>query len=215
MPKLVVKSFAVSLDGYGAGPDQDAVHPLGRGGPDLMDWFFQTRTFQAMQGTEGGETGTDDRLAADGFKGVGAWILGRNMFGPVRGAWPDESWRGWWGENPPFHTPVFVLTHFARPPLKMAGGTEFHFVTGGPEEALVGARAAAGGKDVRLGGGGSRRSASTLWRVASTSCTWRCDPSCSAVASTFWRGSISRSLVTNAAGARQASGSPTCFCASA
>jgi dihydrofolate reductase len=153
MSKLGVRSFAISLEGYGAGPDQDVANPLGRRGTELMDWFFQTRTFRAMQGLPGGETGTDNQLAADGFKNVGAWILGRNMFGPVRGPWPDETWRGWWGEDPPFHTPVFVLTHFPRAPLKMAGGTEFHFVTGGPEDALARARAAAGTKDVRLGGG--------------------------------------------------------------
>jgi dihydrofolate reductase len=151
--KLLVRSFAISLEGFGAGPTQDVANPLGRGGTELMDWFFQTRTFHRIQGAEGGETGVDDQLAAAGFNGVGAWIIGRNMFGPVRGPWPDETWRGWWGEEPPFHTPVFVLTHFARSPLKMAGGTEFHFVTEGPEAALTQARAAAGAKDVRLGGG--------------------------------------------------------------
>jgi len=153
MARLRVQSFAVSLDGYGAGPDQDLEHPLGVRGPELMGWFFPTRTWRAMQGMDGGETGVDDRLAAAGLQGHGAWILGRNMFGPVRGPWPDGSWRGWWGEEPPYHTPVFVLTHHAREPLAMQGGTTFHFVTGGIRSALEQARAAAGDRDIRLGGG--------------------------------------------------------------
>ena len=154
--KLVVRCFSVSIDGFGAGPNQDLEHPLGVGGEEIFDWFFRSRTFQAMHGAgEGGETGTDDDFAARGFENLGAWILGRNMFGPVRGPWPDESWRGWWGEEPPYHVPAFVLTHHARPPLEMKGGTTFHFVTGGIEEALERARKAAGGKDVRVGGGAS------------------------------------------------------------
>jgi dihydrofolate reductase len=151
--KLRVLSFAISIDGYGAGPDQDLQHPLGVGGPELMEWFFHTRLWRRMHGQEDGETGVDNGIVEQAFAGIGAWILGRNMFGPVRGPWPDESWRGWWGEEPPYHTPVFVLTHHARAPLQMAGGTEFHFVTGGIEAALELAKAAAGAKDVRLGGG--------------------------------------------------------------
>jgi dihydrofolate reductase len=152
--RLLVRSFSISIDGFGAGPGQDLQNPLGAGGPELFDWFFQTRTWQRMHGNgEGGETGVDDDLAARSFEGIGAWILGRNMFGPVRGPWPDESWRGWWGDEPPYHTPVFVLTHYPRPPLTMNGSTEFRFVTGGIESALEQAKAAAGGKDVRLGGG--------------------------------------------------------------
>jgi dihydrofolate reductase len=153
MPTLKVQSFAVSLDGYGAGPDQDLQNPLGVRGPELMEWFFQTHAWRKMHGQQGGETGVDNEMAGQGFQGFGAWILGRNMFGPVRGPWPDESWKGWWGEEPPYHTPVFVLTHHPRPPLEMAGGTVFHFVTGGIRAALEQASAAAGGRDVRLGGG--------------------------------------------------------------
>jgi len=153
MSKLRVQSFAVSTDGYGAGPGQDLENPLGIRGPELMEWFFPTRLWQTMQGGGDGETGIDNAMAEQGFAGVGAWIIGRNMFGPVRGPWPDESWKGWWGDEPPYHTPVFVLTHHARAPLKMAGGTEFRFVTEGIHAALEQARAAAGGLDVRLGGG--------------------------------------------------------------
>ncbi len=153
MSKLTVRSFTLSLDGYGAGPDQSLSAPLGRGGRTLHEWMFATRTGRKMFGQEGGETGVDDDFAAQGFENVGAWILGRNMFGPVRGTWPDESWRGWWGENPPYHTPVFVLTHHARKPLEMAGGTTFHFVTDGIESALRQAKAAAQERDVRVGGG--------------------------------------------------------------
>jgi dihydrofolate reductase len=152
--KVVVRSFAVSLDGFGAGPAQDLQNPLGVGGAALMQWFFPTRVFRSMHGQgDGGETGTDNRMAERGFENVGAWILGRNMFGPVRGPWPDETWKGWWGEEPPYHVPVFVLTHYARPPLRMKGGTEFHFVTEGIDAALERAKAAAGGADVRIGGG--------------------------------------------------------------
>jgi dihydrofolate reductase len=153
MSRLRVHSFAMSLDGFGAGPDQDLQHPLGVHGPELMEWFVHTRTWRAMQGQPGGETGVDDEVARRGFGGIGAWILGRNMFGPVRGPWPDERWRGWWGDEPPYHVPAFVLTHHPRAPLAMAGGTVFHFVTGGIRAALEQATAAAAGRDIRLGGG--------------------------------------------------------------
>jgi dihydrofolate reductase len=153
MSKLRVNSFTLSLDGYGAGPDQGLEYPLGRGGEELHEWMFATRTWARMVGKEGGETGIDERFAARGFENMGAWILGRNMFGPVRGPWPDHEWRGWWGDTPPYHVPVFVLTHHARPPLEMNGGTVFHFVTQGIEAALEQARAAAGGRDIRVGGG--------------------------------------------------------------
>ena len=153
MSRLRVHSFAISIDGFGAGPDQDLQNPLGVGGPELFQWFFPTRTWQKMHGNEGGETGVDDDFAARGMEGFGAWILGRNMFGPVRGPWPDDSWKGWWGDEPPYHAPVFVLTHHAREPLTMKGGTEFRFVTGGIHAALEQARDAAAGRDVRVGGG--------------------------------------------------------------
>ena len=154
MSKLIVRCFTVSLDGYGAGPDQTLSDPIGQGGRTLHEWMFATRTARKMIfGQEGGETGLDDDFVAQGFENVGAWILGRNMFGPVRGPWPDESWRGWWGENPPYHTSVFVLTHHARKPLEMEGGTTFHFVTDGIESALRQARTAARDRDVRVGGG--------------------------------------------------------------
>jgi dihydrofolate reductase len=156
MSRLRVHCFGVSLDGYGAGPSQSLEHPLGVRGPEIMGWFFPTRVFQAMHGGdggEGGESGVDNAMAEEGFKNIGAWILGRNMFGPVRGPWPDESWKGWWGEEPPYHGPVFVLTHHARKPIAMKGGTTFHFVTEGIHAALDRAKQAAGGKDVRLGGG--------------------------------------------------------------
>jgi dihydrofolate reductase len=153
MSKLLVRSFSISIDGYGAGPDQDVQNPLGVRGPELFDWFFHTRTWRRMHGDQGGETGMDDDMAAQGFAGIGAWILGRNMFGPIRGPWPDDRWKGWWGDEPPYHTPVFVLTHHARAPLTMRGGTEFRFVTDGIHNALRQARAVAGGLDVRLGGG--------------------------------------------------------------
>jgi len=156
MSRLRVQCFGISLDGFGAGPGQDLEHPLGRGGEALHTWVFPTRTFQRLHGRGDGTTGTtgiDDDFAARGFEDLGAWILGRNMFGPIRGAWPDEAWKGWWGEEPPYHVPVFVLTHHPRASIEMKGGTTFHFVTGGIHEALERARAAAGARDVRLGGG--------------------------------------------------------------
>lgn len=153
MSKVRVGSFSVSLDGYAAGPDQDLDNPVGRGGHDVFRWLLPTRTFSRMHGAGEGTTGIDDDFAARGFEHIGAWIIGRHMFGPVRGAWGDSSWRGWWGENPPYHVPVFVLTHHARAPLAMEGGTTFHFVTGGIHEALDAAREAAGDLDVRIGGG--------------------------------------------------------------
>jgi dihydrofolate reductase len=153
MSKLRVQCFGISVDGYSAGPDQDLQNPLGVRGPELMEWFFHTRAWRGMHGAADGETGVDNDMAAKGFAGIGAWILGRNMFGPVRGPWPDDSWKGWWGEEPPYHTPVFVLTHHPRPSLTMAGGTVFHFVTGGIHAAHEQAAAAAGKLDVRLGGG--------------------------------------------------------------
>jgi len=153
MSKLVVRCFGVSLDGYGAGPDQSIDHPLGVRFRDVMEWLFPTRMFQTMYGSGEGETGVDNGMAEEGFEGIGAWILGRNMFGPVRGPWPDESWKGWWGDEPPYRVPVYVLTHHARPPLAMKGGTEFRFVTDGIHAALEKALAAADGRDVRLGGG--------------------------------------------------------------
>jgi dihydrofolate reductase len=152
--RVRVESFTISLDGYGAGPNQDSDNPLGIGGTDLHRWAFPTRTFQRnLFGADGGTTGTDDEFAARGFKNIGAWILGRHMFGPMRGPWRDADWKGWWGDNPPYHVPVFILTHHARPPIEMEGDTTFYFVTGGIHEALDRARDAAKGKDVRLGGG--------------------------------------------------------------
>ena len=153
MSRLRVQSFGVSLDGFGAGPEQSLQNPLGVGGPELMEWFFHTRVWRAMHQQDGGETGVDHAIAEQGFANIGAWILGRNMFGPVRGPWPDEAWKGWWGEEPPYRVPVFVLTHHARAPLRMKGGTTFHFVTEGVQSALEQAKAAAGDRDVRLGGG--------------------------------------------------------------
>jgi dihydrofolate reductase len=153
MARLRVQSFSISLDGYGAGPDQSLQNPLGVGGEHLHEWFLPTRTFQNMRGKGDGETGVDDDFARRGFENVGAWILGRNMFGPVRGPWPDETWKGWWGDTPPYHVPVFVLTHHARNAIEMKGGTTFHFVTDGIHAALERAMRAASGKDVRLGGG--------------------------------------------------------------
>jgi dihydrofolate reductase len=152
--KLVVRCFSLSADGYGAGTNQDLNNPMGIGGMALHQWVLPTRTFQKMlAGKDNGTTGPDDDFAARGFENIGAWILGRNMFGPVRGSWPDESWKGWWGDEPPYHCEVFVLTHHARAPVEMKGGTVFHFVTDGIEAALERAREAAGGKDIRLGGG--------------------------------------------------------------
>jgi dihydrofolate reductase len=153
MSKLRVQCFSLSLDGYGAGPDQSLENPLGVGGPGLFGWFFPTRSFHKMTGKEGGTTGVDEEFATRGFANVGAWILGRNMFGPVRGPWPDDGWKGWWGDDPPYHVPVFVLTHHPRAPIAMAGGTTFHFVTDGIHAALQRAADAAGGRDIRLGGG--------------------------------------------------------------
>jgi dihydrofolate reductase len=153
MSKLRIFSIGVSLDGFSAGPDQDLQNPLGVGGAPIFDWFFPTRTFRQMQGQDGGSTGVDNDFAVRGFKNVGAWIMGRNMFGPIRGPWPDDNWKGWWGDNPPFHTPVFVLTHLPRESITMKGGTTFHFVTDGIHSALQRATDAARGQDIRLGGG--------------------------------------------------------------
>ena len=153
MSKVRVQSFSISIDGFGAGPNQTLESPLGMRGEELHKWVFPTQTFQAMMGKESGTAGVDNDFAANGFRNLGAWILGRNMFGPVRGEWPDDKWKGWWGPNPPYHVPVFVLTHHARQPLVMEGGTTFYFVTAGINEALDRAREAAGGKDVRIGGG--------------------------------------------------------------
>jgi len=153
MSRLRVHSFGMSLDGYGAGPSQSLENPLGVDGPALHEWAFKTRTFHAMVGKDGGETGVDDDFVARGFDNIGAWIIGRNMFGPLRGPWPDDTWKGWWGDEPPYHTPVFVLTNHARSSLAMSGGTTFHFVTDGIDHALALARESAEGKDVRLGGG--------------------------------------------------------------
>jgi dihydrofolate reductase len=153
MTKVRVHAFSISLDGYGAGPQQALEQPLGVGGENLHDWFVTTRTFRSMQGESDGDTGVDDEVAARGFENLGAWIMGRNMFGPVRGPWPDESWRGWWGDEPPYHVPTFVLTHHPRDPVEMAGGTTFHFVTDGINAALDRAREAAGERDIRIGGG--------------------------------------------------------------
>jgi dihydrofolate reductase len=151
--RVRVAGFSLSLDGFGAGPEQSLQDPLGKRGLELHGWFFDTRTFRAMTGQGGGAEGIDESYAARSMAGFGAFILGRNMFGPVRGAWPDESWKGWWGDNPPYHAPVFVLTHHPRDPIAMAGGTTFNFVTDGIHAALDRARAAAGGRDVKIGGG--------------------------------------------------------------
>ena len=154
MTRVRVHSFSISLDGYGAGPHQTLDDPLGVGGQQLHEWFVPTRTFRRTLGIgDDGETGADNNFAARGFEGLGAWILGRNMFGPIRDAWPDDTWKGWWGDEPPYHVPVFVLTHHARDPLEMAGGTTFYFVTNGMNAALEQAREAAGERDIRIGGG--------------------------------------------------------------
>ncbi len=153
MSKLRVNAFTVSVDGYGAGPRQDLENPLGVGGEELHGWFRPTQVFQSMFGKEGASTGVDAEFALRGTENLGAWILGRNMFGPIRGPWPDDEWKGWWGDEPPYHVPVFVLTHHPRKTLEMAGGTTFHFVTDGIHEALKRARDAAAGKDIRIGGG--------------------------------------------------------------
>src|SRR5436189_75154 len=153
MGKVHVSGFAISLDGFSAGPDQSIDHPLGVNGTDMMEWFFPTKTFIEQHGGEGGETGIDDDFAAKSMTGNGAWILGRNMFGPVRGPWPDDEWKGWWGDEPPYHVPTFVLTHYPREPIEMKGGTTFYFITDGIHSALEQAKQAAGEKDIRVGGG--------------------------------------------------------------
>ena len=153
MTRFRVNAFGISMDGFGAGAEQSLDNPMGVGGLAMHGWAFETKTFRAMHGGDGGGTGVDEEFAAGSFENVGAWILGRNMFGPVRGSWGDESWKGWWGDEPPYHVPVFVLTHYERPPLEMKGGTTFYFVTEGIEEAAKRAAAAAGDADVRIGGG--------------------------------------------------------------
>ena len=153
MTKVKVAGFSASLDGFGAGTDQSLENPLGVRGPEMFQWFFPTRTFCQMIGKEDGETGPDDSFAKRAMDGFGAFILGRNMFGPIRGEWPDDQWKGWWGDTPPYHAPTFILTHYPRPPIDMLGGTTFHFITGGIEEALQKAREAAGAKDIKIGGG--------------------------------------------------------------
>lgn len=153
MGQVRVAGFSLSLDGFGAGPEQSLQDPLGQRGTELFRWFFGTKTFKAMVGQAGGSEGVDERFAHRSMDGFGAFILGRNMFGPVRGEWPDETWKGWWGDNPPYHAPTFVLTHHARAPIVMEGGTTFHFVTDGIHAALERARAAAGARDVKIGGG--------------------------------------------------------------
>jgi len=153
MSRVRVLNFAMSVDGYGAGANQNLEHPVGVNGPELFEWFFQTLVWRRMHNLDGGDSGVDNHVAAQGFENIGAWILGRNMFGPVRGPWPDESWKGWWGDEPPYHVPVFVLTHHARPSFTMQGGTAFHFVTDGIHAALARAKQAAGARDVRIGGG--------------------------------------------------------------
>lgn len=153
MGKVKVAAFAVSLDGFGAGPDQSLENPLGIRGTELHNWFFKTKAFQQMHGNGGGVEGIDNSFGERSFENIGAWIMGRNMFGPIRGPWANDEWRGWWGDNPPYHTPVFVLTHHKRPPLEMEGGTTFHFVTDGIESALKQAKEAANGRDIRIGGG--------------------------------------------------------------
>ena len=153
MGRVRVAGFAVSIDGFGAGPDQSLENPLGVRGPELHAWYFPTRTFQTMIGKDGGTEGVDDRFGRASMAGFGAFILGRNMFGPVRGDWPDDVWKGWWGDNPPYHAPTYILTHHPRPPIEMEGGTTFYFVTDGIESALSQARAAAGDLDVKIGGG--------------------------------------------------------------
>ena len=153
MTKVRVAGLSVSLDGFAAGPEQSLSNPLGKNGPELFQWYFPTRTFRSMVGEEGGSTGVDDEYAQRAMAGFGAFILGRNMFGPIRGEWPDDTWKGWWGHNPPYHAPTYILTHHARPSIELEGGTIFHFVTDGIESALRQARAAAGDKDVKIGGG--------------------------------------------------------------
>jgi dihydrofolate reductase len=153
MSKVRVAAFSISIDGYGAGTRQDLKNPLGVRGPEIFHWFFETDAFKKMHEQSSGAKGIDNDFALKGFENVGAWILGRNMFGPIRGRWPDDAWKGWWGDTPPYHVPVFVLTHHARAPLEMKGGTTFYFITDGIDSALKQAKAAAKGKDVRIGGG--------------------------------------------------------------
>ena len=153
MSKVRVAGFSVSVDGFGAGPEQSLNDPLGKRGPEMFQWFFHTRTFRAMMGKDDGSTGIDEDYASRAMANFGAFILGRNMFGPIRGEWPDDAWKGWWGANPPYHAPTYILTHYPREPIVMEGGTTFHFITSGIHEALDKARAAAGGKDVKIGGG--------------------------------------------------------------
>jgi dihydrofolate reductase len=153
MTKVKVAGFSVSLDGFGAGADQSMDNPLGVNGTDMFQWFFPTKFFQTMIGKDDGETGPDNDFGTRAMEGFGAFIMGRNMFGPVRGPWPDDSWKGWWGENPPYHAPTLVMTHHPRPPIEMEGGTVFHFVADGIESALKQARAAAGAKDIKIAGG--------------------------------------------------------------
>lgn len=153
MAKVKVFGFSVSLDGFSAGVEQSLTHPLGIRGDEIFQWFFPTRAFLEMLGKEGGETGKDNEFGQRAMEGFGAFILGRNMFGPIRGEWPDDQWKGWWGDNPPYHAPTFILTHYPRPPIEMLGGTTFHFVTDGIESALHRAREAAGAKDIKIGGG--------------------------------------------------------------
>ncbi len=155
MSKVKVAAYSVSIDGFGAGPNQSRENPLGDRGEELHEWMFPTRMFQKMMGKEDGTEGTDNDFAEKSFENIGAWIMGRNMFGPIRGPWPDDEWKGWWGEKPPYHVPVFVLTHYEREPVTMKGGTTFHFITNGIESALEKAKKAANGKDIRIGGGAS------------------------------------------------------------
>jgi dihydrofolate reductase len=155
MSKVIVRAFSISLDGYGAGPDQSRENPLGKRGEELHEWIFPTNMFQKIYGNGGGTEGTDNDFAEKSFENLGAWVMGRNMFGPIRGPWQNDEWKGWWGENPPYHVPVFVLTHHARESISMKGGTVFHFVTDGIESALEKAMKAADGKDIRIGGGAS------------------------------------------------------------
>jgi dihydrofolate reductase len=155
MSKVKVTAFSVSLDGFGAGPDQSRKEPLGIRGEELHEWIFPTKMFRQMGGKRGGTEGPDNDFAERSFENIGAWIMGRNMFGPIRGPWPDDEWKGWWGEKPPYHVPVYVLTHYEREPVRMKGGTTFHFVTDGIESALEKAMKAANGKDIRIGGGAS------------------------------------------------------------
>lgn len=153
MPRVRVAGFSLSVDGFGAGSEQSLNDPLGKRGPEMFQWFFHTRTFRAMMGKDDGSSGIDEDYASRAMANFGAFILGRNMFGPIRGEWPDDAWKGWWGPNPPYHAPTYILTHYPREPLVMEGGTTFHFVTGGIHEALDQAKAAAGDKDVKIGGG--------------------------------------------------------------